>query len=436
MLRIDVSQQLNQRQSQYLSQQIWQSLKVLCLNTCDLVTYMQEQQNENPLLELHEAQRDPYVRIGFRGECNGRGKASPASTGDHTYILPAAQSFQEYLRAQINVIAMTAQEIAAANCIIDSLDDDGYLRVSLDDIASVSNISAAALQEALHFVQALDPVGVGSRTVAEYLHIKVGSLGAGTDELHDLIQNHLTKLAARSYAKIAKEMGISERAVRQYGDFIRSLDPRPCSPCGKSEYIVPDIAVTEENGRLHATVLQEYIPRLSMNNVYRSYVNCGDLPAEDVKYIRGCVRTASEVLYALEMRHKTLELVANAVIGAQQAYFLGSGPLQPLTMADVARTLDLHNSTVSRAVSGKYILCKKGVLPFKSLFSTDLSGGAKTVSANAGKEELKKLLRENPTLSDQAASDILSRRGIPLARRTVSKYRSQLGIENTYMRQK
>lgn len=376
-----------------------QSLNVLAMDACALEDRIQRVLLENPLLEAAPS--------------HGSGES-------REYLFASARqsvSFSDQLHRQLGCLRLPSRLARAAALLIDCLDEDGYLREDLTELAAEWRLSPAFLEEALGVVQSLEPTGVGCRTLSECLRLQLLELAPENTLALEIVTDHLEELAAGTFSLSDYDPEEVEEAIAA----IRSLSPRPCANCGedRTEYIVPDIRVwLDENGVLCAELInQPAAPVLSP--LYHDYMKAGT--GEDRQYIRDQIAMARNFLHAMQMRSQTMGLIAQFLITRQKEFFLaGPAAQKAISLSALAESLELHVSTVSRAVAGKYVEFRGAVFPLRDLFQ---GNGAGELSRTAIIRRIRALLQAEPGLSDSRIADRLEEQGIRISRRTVNKYR-------------
>ncbi len=345
------------------------------------------------------------------------------SYGSSNYIEQVGSSItlQEHLQDQIQQDNHSPALTTAALELIEQLDDRGYFDEENPPVDS----------DALRLIQSLDPAGVGARSLSECLLLQLHALGEGKGIAAELISQHWQQLIQHRYAEAAKAMDIDEDAIRGAAHRIARLNPHPASIFApvEQDIIIPDIEVIEEDQeergekQLLVTLTGAYIPQLALNADYRSMMAEQADNAQVRNYLSRCFREGRELIAAIEQRQHNLLLVARAIVTRQQAFFLHpQGELRPLKMEQIAEDTQLHLSTVSRAVRGKYLHCKRGTFELRSFFAQELVGVQQRIRQLIAEE-----LPHQP-LSDADLVELLQQEGVEIARRTVSKYRERLGI--------
>ena len=445
---------LDLKQTQALTPQMIQFMELLQMGTLELREYLQGQLQENPVLEMDEQMSSPPARQG-----GGRDQLLQKLEWLHSTDVqnswynredardlvelvpgadPGAESLYDHLRAQIHFEDLPPSIAVAVDCVLESLDLAGRLDEPPEDLASRTRISADVIREAVRLVQSLEPAGVAARDLSECLCLQLVRRGENGLAL-TIVRRHLEDMGQNRYHRIAQLTGASREAVRAACRLIRSLDPRPGTAFAPREhpgYIIPDLAVAAEEGRFEAVLNDSYTPALRVSSYYRRLMEATD-DAEVRDYLSARVRQAEQVVRNVEQRRAALLSCTRCIISHQEDFFQrGPGHLRPLSMADAAAELGVHESTVSRAVRDKYLQCVYGIFPLKYFFSRALpdAAGESGVSAERARSVLCALIdgedKKKP-LSDQKLSELLAARGVRLSRRTVAKYRDELGIPST-----
>ncbi len=368
--------------------------------------------------------------------------ADAAATQRHAAFmdsLTGQETLAEHLETQLLQSALPAEVEAAALSLIRALDKRGYFPADAtpEQIAAQEGISRSVLSRALAAVRDLDPAGVGARDLRESLLLQLTRLGEGSTLAARLLREQWDALVRHRYAEAAEALEFEEEAVARAAHRIARLNPNPgnCFAEVERTIIVPDVIITREGSELTASLTGEHMPRLTLSAHYRDMMaEQADKP-ELRQYLSRCFREGRAFIHALAERQRTILSVAQALTRHQRAFFLrGPQALAPLHMDVIAAELGVHVSTISRAVRGKYLRCAYGVFELRSFFSAALpssEAGGDAVSAATAQARLRALIEaENPArpLSDARLGDLLAAEGIPLARRTIAKYREQMNI--------
>ncbi len=425
---------VQQKIEQKLSPRMMQSLHILQMNRMELREYVEQEAMDNPMIEYAGA-ADAAAEAVPLGERGGReGASRPAA---ETAAQAEDEDLYGYLRAQLDLRALTPELRGALEAVLTGLDRDGYLDESSEELARRAGQSVEAVAAAEELVRGLEPAGVGARTLSECLELQLLRRGAGGLPLA-IVRTHLDDLAQHHYRHIAEQTGESVAHVQEACRVIRSLSPRPgafLDTGGGPVYILPDVSVVREGERLRATALRQ-TAELTVSAAYEELMKTGDDP-EVRQYLRQKHQRATLLIQDIRKRRRTLELCTERVAEHQRDFFRG-GALHPLTMAQVAQETGLHESTVSRALRGKYLQCERGVYPLSFFFARALPGAPEGgLTAAAARDAIRACVRDEDKkqpLSDRRIAQALAADGIAVSRRTVAKYREELHIPSAYGR--
>jgi len=439
--------ELLETQKLALTPEVRQAIMVLQMGTMELTSFIRQQVEENPLLEIASDPREESLpeSLDPRDEellacfCDSSDLGPSISSRTREAPVPLYETFAEhrpglrdYLSAQLGLLSLSPEEHLAGELFIGNIDDNGYLHSSPEEVASLTGLSLEKAQSVLAAVQSLDPPGVGARDLRECLMLQARAAGCDA-VVTGIIDRHLDDLAAGRYRKIAKVMGTSVQEVMRARDVLLTLDPKPGARYSSEgvKYVYPEIAIRRSADGVTVTVLDNAVPRVRWNSFYRRLLKAGDKDARS--YLQEQLRKARSLLRSIQQRRETIARVMECVASRQAAFFRdGPGHLEPLTMKEVAQELGLHESTVSRCLRDKYVDTPYGVLPCKSFFSPKVRAVDRDVSQYTVKRLIQTMIQaEDPgkPLADQEIAAELARRGMRVARRTVAKYRAQLGIK-------
>jgi RNA polymerase sigma-54 factor len=461
---MEFTQRPEVKQKITLSPQVYQGLSILAMPVAELQTVIETELLENPVLEVEEFEDAPEEPEEERPDDEERAwdewldqyedldSSDPvvprdpnAEAVDTEDFVGSIQSFGDYLEQQLAMMSLTPAVSRAARAVVGSLDDDGFFCVSLEEIAAIAGVSRTVARKGLAVVQQLDPPGVGARSLAQALEIQMEYLGIDEPMLLKIVEEHLDDVGASHYRKIARALRVDEDEVRRLVEVLRQLNPRPAgafSPGPSPGYIVPDVTVRRFDDEWVIIPNSDAVPTLRVSTRYRGMLRSGSGADEaTVRYLKERIRSAETFIRNVDRRKGTVGRIAGIVLEVQREFFVdGKGPLRPLRLEDVAVEIGVHLSTVSRGVTGKYMATPYGLFELKHFFS----GGYRTasgldVAATTVKERLRDLLQKEEALhplSDQRLADLLSDEGIPVARRTVAKYREEMGIEPSWARKR
>jgi RNA polymerase sigma-54 factor len=438
---------LRLKQQLTLTPRLQQSVKLLQLSALECVQELHQAIAQNPFLEESAESTDApsereesasddgaHADLDFSGTHGGGGSEE---TPDWTEWTASPSTLHDALREQLLLLGLTERDHVLANLVIDALDEDGFLRISLEELAGLAPGAAPGeIETALRIVQTLEPSGVAARTLSECLALQLEAMDpstAGRETARQVVQKTLPLMASRDNARLLETLGCTEEELRTAVELIRSLDPRPGSKVGTFEprAIVPDVIVRKEKKRWIVTVNSAIYPRIRVNQQYADYFR--QARDGETAVLAQHLQEARWLVRNLEQRFLTIQRVAEAVVARQRNFFeYGDLAMRPLTLREIADELGLHESTVSRATSHKYMATPRGVVAFKRFFSRQLattSGGS--CSATAIRALLREFIaaedRRNP-LSDVQLTELLADRGVKVARRTVTKYRRSMQL--------
>lgn len=459
-MRMDYGLRQELSQKLVMTPQLRQAIAILQLSSLELVEMIEAELLENPVLEvednrLGEAETEQPIEAGgpdlasdylewvkYLDEGIDTGFAPAEEKSSAEFYGASAVPLHEHLEFQLHLATLNASARRAGEYLIGCIDDNGYLRVSVEEAAAALAMPAALVEEVLTLIQTFDPPGVGARDLRECLSIQVRQRGLNDPIVRAVIDGHLADIAAGRLRCIADKLGCTTQDVQRAVDVIRTLDPKPGRGFGQgsqSAYILPDVTVERVGGRYVILINDSVVPRLTINPYYRRLMREADSDAR--RFVEGRINAALWLMRSIEQRRRTLYNVVEAIVDLQRDFF-DHGPkfLRPLTMKKVAERLGIHESTVSRATANKYAATPHGLLALRAFFSAGVQGsGGEDVAAAQVKREIRELVaQEDPArpLSDQALTDLLNRRGIAVSRRTVAKYREELGIPSSCKRKR
>jgi len=431
--------QLVQDQSTKLAitPELKQSIHILTMSAEELIRYLQEQEAENPILEL-EFRRgyDVYGARSIGAIGNGR-EPDPLRNARQ-----AQDTLESNLKSQLRLLSLPKEVYRIAVFMAGNLSDDGYLDLPLIEIRRKLGVSEELLRTALEALQSLDPAGIGCRDLRECLLLQIVRDPAAPPFAYEIADRFLHELAYGKLEKAAAALNIPVEKTRLAADYIRGLNPRPglAFAVWETQYIVPDAIVESHGDGFTVSMHPANLPRLSINSSAREWVMLRG-SAEASSYLNSCVRSARWLVRSVEKRNRTLMRVVIAIM-EEQRRFLAEGirGIAPMKMNTISAKLNVHESTVSRAVQGKFVLTPHGVLPLKYFFSAGLSTmGGGGISSRSVKARIKELIDEEDKhrpYSDQHIADVLVAEGIRLSRRTVAKYREQMQIMPSALRKR
>jgi len=487
---------LGHEQRLHMTPQLQQAIKLLQLSTIDLQTEIQNVLDSNFMLEVAEEEHDAKSRKDEnQSELQDKSQqpsaeASASDTGDLTAKaempdeLPldskwedvydgstsysqaapddrqeqwesanqSGETLREHLSWQMELTPFSDNDREIAIALIDSIAEDGYLHIPLEEIhqgllneADEDPIEMDEVEAVLHHIQQFDPLGSGSRTLEECLLIQLQHFPEDTPHLKlatDLIKNHLPALGNRDFNRIMRQMRINQETLSVIIELIQSLNPRPGEDItpAKPEYIVPDVYVKKIKGHWRVDLNPETMPKIRINQQYAKLIRRND-NSNDTNSMRDHLQEARWFLKSLQSRNETLMKVAKCIVERQRGFLdYGDEAMKPLVLRDIAEAVEMHESTISRVTTQKYMHTPRGIFEFKYFFSSHVNtteGGV--CSATAIRAIIKKLIAaESPAkpLSDSKIADLLLKQGIKVARRTVTKYREAMMISSSNERKR
>ena len=402
------------------------AIRLLSMDLDGLTEYMRKAVQENPALELVPPKKSVQdyavlVKGRFRG---GHGTYRSADIA-----LPV--NAMEELHQQLRLSGLDAKVLSAAAHLLHTLSPRGYLTQDLYDFAEETGISREIAQRALDAVQALEPAGIGARSVEECLLLQLRDKQNVDPLCGEIIRSHLTDVGKGDFRRIARDTGAPMSRVLACVDVIRSLTPSPCSLGSETvQYIMPEFSVeADESGQLIILFHNDYYPSFRQDAAFMQLAET--LQGDALAFARRAQATASQLIRAVEMRQSTMEKVARFITREQCAFFLGQYSLVPLRIEEAAWEIGVHETTIYRALQGKYLYCARGTYPLNHFFQKAVSGGVSTARV---KEMICEICRESGKLSDRAIAEKLEKQGVSLSRRTVAKYRAQMNIDSSFRR--
>ena len=433
---------LELRQKQVLSPQMQQSVELLQMNLLAFSEYVKEAAEENPLLEWEEESEEKETllqKLDWLAESDEQNRGfyhiEQEEDLQDTHGKNDMESLKEYIFFQIHTMKAEPWEKAALSFLAECMEESGYLpKDAAESLQERLHLGSAEAERLISMFQTLDPVGVGARNLQECLLLQLKEKQASSLALL-LVEEYLEELAKNHIQQVAKKRKVSVDAVMQALKEIRSCQPKPGSGFADEravEYVVPDILVEKQGDALVVRFNQAAIPHLRINTAYAGILRAG-AEKETEQYITEKVKQAEWMLQCMHRREVTLQKIAECIVQVQKAFFLEKeGQLVPLRMIDVADRLEMHESTVSRGVKDKYLQCEKGVFPLHMFFSKAMqTTGEETISADHIQKKLKELILQEDKkkpLSDRVLAEGLQAEGICISRRTVAKYREEMGI--------
>jgi len=463
--KLGLSTRLSQRL--ILTPSLQQAIKLLPLTTLELAEVLEQEVMENPLLE-EVPQEQPSAEEIAQEEAKTEREdilkeidvekffEDYLDDGDHRRTrsaeipeLPPIENtlteqpdLYDHLMWQLHMSVSDEFTLEIGDAIIQNLDADGLLRASVDEIANLGPYPMEEVQKALTIIQGLDPAGVAERDLNECLRLQLRNLGLEGSPTDIMVRDHMKQLQSHQYPEIGRQMGLSPDEVSHHLEIIKRLDPKPglkYSP-DKSSYVIPDVFVVKEGDDYKIVLNDDGLPKLRISPTYRRMLDVKEVGGEETRnYVKEKLRSALWLLKSVDQRQRTIYKVSESIIRHQRG-FLDSGitHLRPLVLRDVATDIGMHESTVSRVVANKYMHTPRGVYELRFFFHSGITSNmGEAISSVTIKDKIRKMIEaEDPfrPLSDSRIAELLGSDGLPLARRTVAKYREELRIPPSNLR--
>lgn len=479
------SQSFHQRQTQQLvlAPQMRQSLKILQVAALDLRAAIQEELQANPTLEELPMEGVSLDRKGDSADADAGPDSGPREAMDFSKdkdleilgklnddwrdhlsdtggvratspeederrqhfldSLTSETSLSEHLMQQAELAEATPEVRAAMPYLVGSLDDRGFLTSTLPDLAHLSGLPLETIQQAAKLLRSFDPPGIGAADLADCLLLQLAHKGREKSVAARIIRDHFELLIRRRIPDLARKTGLAPDIVQEAIEEIGTLDPSPGRKFAddSNRVVVPDVTVEKEGGEWKITLNSDYIPRLRLSNTYKDLIAKGTLNKTERDYLREKLRSGKFIINAIEQRQRTIERITKEILRHQAGFFEeGVAKLKPLTMTQIADLIGVHETTVSRAVANKYMQTPHGVFEMKFFFTSGYQSDAGQSVANTSVKEMIAdiIAGEDPgaPLSDQEIVGVLSGKGLNIARRTVAKYREELGLLPSNLRRR
>ena len=488
-MRPGLSQTTQLKQELKINPRLYQAMDLLYMPLLDLQQHLKQELLNNPFLEMAEVEDEEEEQEAETAETESAQEPEKQASDEidweeilldgfdaggrreeheeREYYEPVTvdrRDLADHLRDQITLLDLNPRQVVLAEEFIGNIDEDGYLKATLEAIVNGVNdmvrhaadeaerpddeelplYTVEEAEEMLRTIQNLDPPGVGARDLRECLMLQLQEAGLEQSVPYRLVRDCFDELINHRWSEISKRFGISPSDVQKAADEIQKLDPKPGIKHSdlSDNYITPDLIVEKIDGRYHVFLNDANLPRLKLSKTYQEIArDKKKFDGESKEFISNKLNSANWMIQAIEQRRQTMLKVMNYIVERQREFFeKGVQFLKPLTLREVAEVISMHESTVSRVTNEKYVQTPRGVLPLKFFFSSGLSTtGGEDVSARGIKAQIEKLVSdEDPKhpLTDQAIVNILKQNGVQIARRTVAKYRDQLGVLSARMRKR
>ena len=421
---------LEQGLSQQLNQFQVQSLKILSFDNYELEKFLQDEYAENPLMEHKESGKEFFT---LHGNAGGYQDIEQSDIEDKKIEDPEA-----FFMEQLNAKDYTKKEWNVMKYMAQCLEESGLLLVSTKEISHKLGIEEKDCERLLDHLKQLEPAGVFAESVSECLLLQLEREGILNDDLRYIVENHLEDIAMGHLSTVSRALDIKTSQVRKYIFKIQELNPRPLSGYtgGTDQYIVPDILMEKDGEELKIRLNDDWIGDYSINDYYVKMMEQAE-DSELKEYFRKKYERCRFIITSIEQRRETMLKISNAILDYQREYFMNHKQLKPMTMQNIADDIEMHVSTVSRAVKGKYIQYPGGTIGMRDIFNNTQTFGDQDSTTEEIKEEIRRLVKEEDNkkpLSDSKIVSLLEQKNMKISRRTVAKYRAQLGIAGTTQR--
>ena len=465
--KLGLSTRLSQRL--ILTPSLQQAIKLLPLTTLELAEVLEQEVMENPLLEEVPQEQLSAEEIAQEEAKQQQEKDDPLKEidvekffedylddGDHRRTrsaeipeLPPIENtlteqpdLYDHLTWQFHMSVSDEFTLEIGDAIIQNLDADGLLRASVEEIANLGPYPMEEVEKALCVIQGLDPAGVAARDLTECLRLQLKNLGLAESPTDIMVRDYMKQLQSHQYPEIGRQMGLTPEEVSHHLEIIKRLDPKPglkYSP-DKSSYVIPDVFVVKEADEYKIVLNDDGLPKLRISPTYRRMLDVKEVGSEETRnYVKEKLRSALWLLKSVDQRQRTIYKVSESIIRHQRGFLDGGiTHLRPLVLRDVATDIGMHESTVSRVVANKYMHTPRGVFELRFFFHSGITSNmGEAISSVSIKDKIRKMIEaEDPyrPLSDSRIAELLGHDGLPLARRTVAKYREELRIPPSNLR--
>ena len=455
---------IEQQQKLIMTPELKLALKILQLPAVELEELIQHELEANPVLEMAEDNRDEKPEVQQKQDKNEKEKEidwkeyfqfqgksysaefdnDEAAESSYENFVTYSYTLKDHLISQLRVSQINKKLRVIGEYIIESLDENGYLTITHEDMAAILNVKVETIREALNVIQTFEPFGVGAADLKECLLIQLRNKDILDEKIETIILNHLDDIAGNRINTIAKKLFISIEEAQEYSDIIKNLEPKPgrAFEGGTStKYVIPDAYIEKLGNEYMIMVNDHYGSRLMINQFYKKILVSEDKSSQASTFINNKLSSAMWLIKSLEHRRNTLYNVLKAILDYQMDFF-EKGPmfLRTMTLKKIAEMVNVHESTVSRAINGKYVQTPRGIFEIKYFFKSGVDNqDGEAISSESIKKMIKGYVSGEDTskpLSDQNVADFLVKEGYMISRRTVAKYRDELGILSSSKRKR
>ncbi|MBQ3466468.1 MAG: RNA polymerase factor sigma-54 [Firmicutes bacterium] len=456
---------IEQSQKLVMTPELIQAIQILQFNTQELDAFVQEQLLVNPVLEQDQEKETPenasegrsgeeeekldwkeFIRNGSYDDISYKGYRDRDEDRPDTFerYVSSDVTLPEHLMFQYQFATVDKGCRRVGKYIIESLDENGYMTSTTEEISRATGVREEKVCEALDIIHGFDPAGVGARNLSECLRLQLEARNELTPQMEEIIGKHLEDIANNRLSAVAKDTGMTVLEVQEAADVIRTLEPKPGRQFAsemETKYVIPDVIVEKIEDDYVVIINESSTPHLTVSSYYRNLLGQAEKDKQLADYLSERVNSANWLIRSIEQRKQTIFNVVSSVVKHQREFFdNGSKYLKTLTLKDIAEELGIHESTVSRSINGKYLQCPRGVYEIKYFFSAGVSDQVgEGVSSNSIKEFIKEIIDgedKHRPYSDQTIVMLLEDKGFNISRRTVAKYRDELGILSSSKRKR
>lgn len=456
-MKLGYNLNLEQSQKLIMTTELRQAIEILQLNSIELKDYISDEVEKNPLLEYDNNSEEVNSRsdesidwksyVKSQGSFEGNEQEYDSNGEEFSYdnYIAYEKTLMEHLIDQVGLLDLDCLEKAIALEMVQNIDPSGYLKIEVEEIGNKFKVELGKVESILKRIQRLDPIGIGSRTLEECLILQIDYDSKNNSYIESIIKNNLEDLANNRIQKISKDIGLNIKETQELVDYIKTLDPKPGNAfndggVNEVEYIIPDAEIRLVDGEYKVFINDITGPRFQINNFYKSLLDKDDVEKDTNDFLNNSFNRAMWMIKAIEQRRNTIKKVLEAIIDFQKDFFVkGDRGLAPLTLKEVAESIEMHESTVSRVSNEKYVQTPRGLFEIKYFFCTGLDCDLGEVSSKSIKEVIRDIIDGEDTkkpYSDQKISELLKETGIDISRRTVAKYRDELNILSSSMRRR
>lgn len=434
-MKLELSMEIKQAQKLHLTQELRQSIELLQMNSYELEQHITEAIQENPIIEANYTNEVDWLK--FAEKINTKIISSPRYNSEDDEpnpenYLASLPNLHDHLEEEVGVLRLSKAERRIAEYIIQRIDLNGYFLVDKKTAAKENNCTEKELEEVLEKVQTIEPKGLAATSLVQCLVLQLKEEDPQEQITRSIIENDLELVATKKYTELQKKHGLSKEELARHIEKIKSLDPKPGKKFSEfvPSYVYPDIIV-EKTPSGFEIIDNSPIPELHINSYYQKLLRESKDP-EVIEYIKERLNKALNLIKNIEQRKTTIHKVASNILQYQQAFFDENENLRPMKLKDIAQSTGFHESTISRTVNNKYMLTPKGVFELRHFFETGImdESGEEIGVSKIKQEILEMIQKENKhkPLSDQKICEELARKGMPISRRTVAKYRDEMKI--------